>query len=86
MEVAALRHYIAYRRMANLTPVVFRAKHEVILAYLRVDPDTIELEEYFSRDMRGIGYLGTGESQSATTPTWASPPPTPSNSPLAHAC
>ncbi|MER6843523.1 DUF5655 domain-containing protein [Streptomyces platensis] len=61
VEVAPLMHYIAYRRMVNLASVVFRPKHEVILVYLRVDPDTVELEEGFSRDMRGIGHLGTGD-------------------------
>jgi predicted transport protein len=38
-----------------------RPKHEAILVYLKVDPDTVELEEGFSRDMRGIGHLGTGD-------------------------
>ncbi|MFG3289845.1 DUF5655 domain-containing protein [Streptomyces sp. NPDC048179] len=61
VEVAPLMHYIAYRRMVNLASVVFRPKHEVIVVYLRVDPDTVELEEGFSRDMRGIGHLGTGD-------------------------
>ena len=40
VEVAPLRHYIAYRRMVNLASVVFRPKHEVILIYLRLAPDT----------------------------------------------
>ncbi|ATW48201.1 DUF5655 domain-containing protein [Streptomyces peucetius] len=61
VEVAQLRHYIAYRRMVNVASVIFRPKHEVILVYLKVDPDTVELEEGFSRDMRGIGHLGTGD-------------------------
>ena len=61
VEVAPLMHYIAYRRMVNLASVVFRPKHEVIVVYLRLDPDTVELEEGFSRDMRGIGHLGTGD-------------------------
>lgn len=61
VEVSPLRHYVAYRRMVNLASVLFRPKHEVILVYLRLDPDTVELEEGFSRDMRGIGHLGTGE-------------------------
>ncbi|MFD5116136.1 DUF5655 domain-containing protein [Streptomyces sp. NPDC058391] len=61
VEVAPLLHYIAYRRMVNLASVIFRPKHEVILVYLRVDPDTVELEGGFSRDMRGIGHLGTGD-------------------------
>ncbi|MET9182275.1 hypothetical protein ABZX88_29280 [Kitasatospora aureofaciens] len=29
--------------------------------YLRLDPDTVELEEGFTREMRGIGHLGTGD-------------------------
>ncbi|MCX4870817.1 DUF5655 domain-containing protein [Streptomyces sp. NBC_00257] len=61
VEVAPLRHYIAYRRMMNVASVLFRPKHEVILVYLRLDPDTVELEEGFTRDMRGIGHLGTGD-------------------------
>jgi predicted transport protein len=61
VEVALLRHYIAYRRMVNLASVIFRPKHEVILLYLRINPDTVELEEGFSRDMRGVGHLGTGD-------------------------
>ncbi|MFH8398912.1 DUF5655 domain-containing protein [Streptomyces sp. wa1064] len=61
VEVAALRHYIAYRRLVNVASVIFRPKHEAILMYLRLDPATVELEEGFTRDMRGIGHLGTGD-------------------------
>ncbi|WP_245936181.1 DUF5655 domain-containing protein [Streptomyces cahuitamycinicus] len=61
VEVDTKQHYIAYRRMVNIASVIFRRKHEAILVYLRVDPDTVALEEGFSRDMRGIGHLGTGD-------------------------
>ncbi|SBT95382.1 Predicted transport protein [Streptomyces sp. DI166] len=61
VEVAQLRHYIAYRRMVNVASVIFRPKHGAILIYLKIDPDMVELEEGFSRDMRGIGHLGTGD-------------------------
>ncbi|MBT2412458.1 hypothetical protein J7I94_18110 [Streptomyces sp. ISL-12] len=61
VEVAPLRHYIVYRRLVNVASVIFRPKHEAILVYLRLDPDTVELEEGFTRDMRGIGHLGTGD-------------------------
>ncbi|WP_257132608.1 MULTISPECIES: hypothetical protein [unclassified Streptomyces] len=61
VEVAALRHDIAYRRLMNVASVHFRPKHEAILGYLRLDPGTVELEEGFTRDMRGIGHLGTGD-------------------------
>ncbi|MEU9261574.1 DUF5655 domain-containing protein [Streptomyces sp. NPDC048212] len=61
VEVASLRHYIAYRRLVNVASVIFRPKHEAILVYLRLDPDSVELELGFTRDMRGIGHLGTGD-------------------------
>ncbi|MDX3585625.1 DUF5655 domain-containing protein [Streptomyces europaeiscabiei] len=61
VEVAQLRRYIAYRRLVNVASVIFRPKHQAILVYLKVDPDAVELEEGFSRDMRGIGHLGTGD-------------------------
>ncbi|WP_369392831.1 DUF5655 domain-containing protein [Streptomyces sp. CG1] len=61
VEVAPLRHYIAYRRLVNVASVIFRPKHEAILVYLRLDPDTVALEDGFTRDMRGIGHLGTGD-------------------------
>ncbi|MEV7903031.1 DUF5655 domain-containing protein [Streptomyces anulatus] len=61
VEVALLRHYIAYRRLVNVASVIFRPKHEAILVYLRLDPGSVVLEEGFSRDMRGIGHLGTGD-------------------------
>ncbi|MFC8278166.1 DUF5655 domain-containing protein [Streptomyces sp. NPDC057271] len=61
VEVAPLRHYIAYRRLVNVASVIFRPKHEAILVYLRLDPNTVALEEGFTRDMRGIGHLGTGD-------------------------
>lgn len=61
VEVAALRHYIAYRRLVNVASVLLRPKHQVILVYLRLDPETVVLEEGFTRDMRGVGHLGTGD-------------------------
>ncbi|MFG3199889.1 DUF5655 domain-containing protein [Streptomyces sp. NPDC048208] len=61
VEVAPLRHYIAYRRLVNVASVIFRPTRAVILVYLRLDPDSVGLEEGFTRDMRGIGHLGTGD-------------------------
>ncbi|MFJ4184230.1 hypothetical protein [Kitasatospora sp. NPDC089509] len=63
VETVVLKHYIAYRRLQNVANVIFRpsVSHRVILVYLRLDPDTVELEEGFTRDMRRIGHLGTGD-------------------------
>ncbi|MFE4826786.1 DUF5655 domain-containing protein [Streptomyces sp. NPDC056672] len=59
VEVDVKLHYIAYRRLVNVACVIFRPKNEEVLVYLKVDPDTVTLEEGFSRDMRGIGHHGT---------------------------
>ncbi|MFG3224688.1 DUF5655 domain-containing protein [Kitasatospora sp. NPDC048194] len=63
LEVVVLKHYIAYKRLLNVASVVFRpsASHRALLVYLRLDPDAVELEEGFTRDVRGIGHLGTGD-------------------------
>jgi predicted transport protein len=61
VEVEPLRHYIAYRRLVNVASVIFRPKHKAILLYLRLAPDTVMLEEGFTRNVRRIGHLGTGD-------------------------
>ncbi|MEV7121231.1 hypothetical protein AB0O12_22545 [Kitasatospora griseola] len=43
----------------HLSAVV--AAHRAILLYLRLDPDTVELEDGFTRDMRKINHNGTGD-------------------------
>jgi predicted transport protein len=32
-----------------------------VTAYLRLDPDTIEIRPGFTRDVRNIGHYGTGD-------------------------
>lgn len=54
-----LKLYVAFRRIRNFVSVVV-LKNE-LLVFLKVDPDTITLEEGFSRDMREIGHWGTGD-------------------------
>lgn len=61
VEVAPLQHYIAYRRLVNIASVIFRPKHQVIVVFLRLDPDSVVLEKGFTRDMRGIGHHGSGD-------------------------
>ncbi|MFD8783812.1 hypothetical protein [Kitasatospora sp. NPDC059599] len=62
LEVVALKHYLAYKRLLNIASVVFRPSpsHRSILMYLQLDTDTVALEEGFTRDVRAVGHLGTG--------------------------
>lgn len=54
-----LRLYVAFKRLKNFVTVVFQ--RDRLLLYLRLDPDTVELREGFSRDVRAIGHWGTGD-------------------------
>ncbi|MCK7626173.1 endonuclease NucS [Streptomyces sp. RS10V-4] len=51
-------HYIAYRRIKNVATVRVQPRNRALVVNLRLDPDTVKLEEGFSRDVRGLGCLG----------------------------
>ncbi|MFE2426852.1 DUF5655 domain-containing protein [Streptomyces sp. NPDC059373] len=53
-------HYIAYRKIKNVATVRFQPRSHTLVVRLTIDPDTVELCEGFTRDVRGIGCLGTG--------------------------
>lgn len=56
-----LKFYIAYRKVQNIACIEIYNKQ--VIVNLRLNPETVELEEGFSRDMRGIGHFGTGDLQ-----------------------
>ncbi|MFG3114488.1 transporter [Streptomyces sp. NPDC048197] len=51
-------HYIAYRRIKNVATVRVQPRNRMLVVNLKLDPDAVELEEGFSRDVRGVGCLG----------------------------
>ncbi|MFJ3939106.1 transporter [Streptomyces parvus] len=51
-------HYIAYRRINNVATVRLQPRKRLLVVNLKLDPDTVELCDGFSRDMRGVGVLG----------------------------
>ncbi|RDI98922.1 DUF91 domain-containing protein [Dyella solisilvae] len=54
-----LKLYNAFRRLKNFVSVVMYPNK--MLAILKVNPETVALEEGFSRDVRQIGHWGTGD-------------------------
>lgn len=56
-----LKNYFAFRRIKNFACVEVKPSIDVVRAYLKINPDTIELEEGFTRDVRKIGHFGTGD-------------------------
>ncbi|MBF6338482.1 DUF91 domain-containing protein [Nocardia abscessus] len=52
--------YFAYKRLKNFACVEVHPHNRTLLVYLKVDPDSVQLEPGFSRDVRSIGHFGTG--------------------------
>ena len=55
------RFYLAYRRIKNFACVEVRPTLNQLKIFLKINPDTVDLEEGFSRDVRKIGHFGTGD-------------------------
>lgn len=51
-------HYFAYRRIKNVATVRIQPGKRRLVVNLRLDPDTVDVCDGFTRDMRGLGCLG----------------------------
>jgi predicted transport protein len=56
-----LKWYIAYKRLKNIATIQLQTGKNSLLMWLPLDPDTIAIEDGFSRDVRGVGHHGTGD-------------------------
>ena len=54
-----LKLYLAYKKVQNVFCIEIYNKQ--ILLRMKLDPSTVELEDGFTRDTRGIGHYGTGD-------------------------
>ena len=54
-------YYFAFKRIRNFACVEVYTREEKLLVHLKIDPDTVEIEKGFTRDVRKIGHFGTGE-------------------------
>lgn len=61
VQEATLRFYIAFKRIKNFACVEFRPTTAKILMFVKLDPNTIQLEANFTRDVSNIGHFGTGD-------------------------
>ncbi|RVU20496.1 DUF91 domain-containing protein [Streptomyces antnestii] len=51
-------HYFSYRRIKNVATVRVQPRNKLLVVNLRLAPDTVDLCDGFTRDMRGLGSLG----------------------------
>ncbi|MBN8208906.1 DUF91 domain-containing protein [Bacillus sp. NTK071] len=61
VQMKTLKYYIAFKRIKNFVCVEVHPQNGKIVLFLKIDPDTITLEDQFSRDVRNIGHYGTGD-------------------------
>ena len=61
IQFKTLKLYFAFRKIRNFATVEIRPYSKSLVVYVKVNPDTIQLEEGFSRDVRKIGHWGTGD-------------------------
>ncbi len=61
VQIKTLKFYIAFKRIKNFACVEVHTKTRNLIVLIRVNPDDIQLEEGFTRDVRNIGHLGTGD-------------------------
>jgi predicted transport protein len=61
VQMKPVKFYVAFRRIKNFACIEVHPQTRAILAYVKVDPDTITLEPGFTRDVRNIGHFGTGD-------------------------
>lgn len=54
-----LKLYLAYKKVQNIFCIEVYSNR--IILRTKLDPDTVEIEKDFTRDMRNIGHYGTGD-------------------------
>ena len=54
-----LKYYLAYKKVKNFVCVEIYNKQ--VILYLKLNPDSVEMQDGFTRDMRNIGHYGTGD-------------------------
>lgn len=61
VQMNTLKNYFAFKRIKNFACVEIHPQTKCISVYVKVNPDSIQLEPSFTRDVRQIGHYGTGD-------------------------
>jgi len=61
VQERTLKKYIAFTRIKNFSCVEVKPTARKLLAYVKVNPSTVDLEDGFTRDVTLIGHFGTGD-------------------------
>jgi predicted transport protein len=63
VQLSTMKFYFAFKRIKNFACVEIHPQNRKLLVYVKVNPDTVDLEKEkgFLRDVRKIGHFGTGD-------------------------
>ena len=60
VQVKELSYYVAFKRIKNFACLEVYPQTKVVIAFLKLDPATVTLEDGFTRDVTKVGHYGTG--------------------------
>jgi predicted transport protein len=61
VQEKTLKYYFAYKRIKNFACVEVYAQGNKLQVFVKLNPDEMQLEEGFTRNVRNIGHFGTGD-------------------------
>ncbi len=61
VQFKPLRFYFAFKRIKNFACVEVKTQERKLIVHVKINPDKIELQDGFTRDVRTIGHFGTGD-------------------------
>ena len=61
VQMKTLKHYFAFKRIKNFACVEIQTQTRNILVHVKVDPDSVTLENGFTRDVQNVWHFGTGD-------------------------
>lgn len=61
VQEKTLKYYFAYKRIKNFACVEVFPQSNKLQVYTKLNPEEVELEKGFTRDVRNIGHFGTGD-------------------------
>jgi predicted transport protein len=63
VQVKELKLYTAFKRLKNFVCVEIYPQARTVALFVKLDPDQVDLEDGFMRDVRNVGHFGTGDLQ-----------------------
>lgn len=61
VQVKEVKLYVAFKRIKNFVCLELYPQSKTVVAYVKLNPDSVLLEGGFTRDVRKIGHFGTGD-------------------------